>query len=363
MTKCGGCKKIVPRGDIAKCAKCAKCAIIYHPYCLKGDMEARPATWLCPACAQVVEETIAVAPVSETGVSSPGLPELVVAEDRLNSTANDTTEEFKVELGLEIRLFRQELTAAREEIQMFRTEVKELKNSFTETNNRLNALDSRVDLLEQRLTDGTGSRLESIIADLRVELNEKDQELLENDVEITNLNEENGENPTHLILSVAAKLGLNLNESDVVSAERVGARKGWSRAPGEDGKGAGAGAGRPRPLVVRLSRRALKDDLITAARVRRGATSADLGQSSAPRPFFVNERLTKINRQLFYQVREIGRRQSWRFLWTKKGRIYARQAQDTPRQWIRTSNDNSCVWYCTKCRDDNLTNVNLTIIL
>ncbi|CAG9133842.1 unnamed protein product [Plutella xylostella] len=139
---------------------------------------------------------------------------------------------------------------------------------------------------------------------------------------MTNLPEENGENPMHLILSVASKLGVDLHESDVVSAERVGARNRRSRAPGDSGEGAGAGAGagRPRPLVVRLTRRAVKDELMTAARVRRGATSADLGQSSAPRPIYVNERLTKTNRQLFYKVREAGRRESWRFLWTKKGR-------------------------------------------
>ncbi|CAG9138017.1 unnamed protein product [Plutella xylostella] len=342
MTKCGGCSKHIPRGDVTKCAKCSKCATVYHPYCLKGgDQDARPDTWLCPACAPApaAAETIPASPLTRAVASSPEVPELVVAEDRLNSTANDTTEEFKVELGLEMRLFRQELTAVRQEIQMFRSEMMEMKNSFTATDQRLNTLDSRVDLLEQRLTEGTGSRLEAVIAELRLELNEKDQELLENDVEVTNLPEENGENPMHLILSVASKLGVNLHESDVVSAERVGARSRWSRAPGDSGEGAGAGAGRPRPLVVRLTRRAVKDELMTAARVRRGATSADLGQSSAPRPIYVNERLTKTNRQLFYQVREAGRRQSWRFLWTKKGRIYARQGQDTPRHWIRTAHD------------------------
>ncbi|CAG9137995.1 unnamed protein product [Plutella xylostella] len=98
------------------------------------------------------------------------------------------------------------------------------------------------------------------------------------------------------------------------------------RAPGE-------------PLVLRFTRRAVKDELTAAARVRRGATSADLSQSSAPRPFYVNERLTKYNRQLYYQTREVGRRLSWRFLWTKKGRIYARQGQDTPRHWSRYGHD------------------------
>ncbi|KAG7304915.1 hypothetical protein JYU34_010314 [Plutella xylostella] len=339
MNKCGGCKKFVARADITKCTKCTKCATVYHPYCVKEGQQ-DPATWVCPPCASKHPAPTLTAEVPAADrMSCQELPEVVAPDDQLNSTANDTTEEFKVELGLEIRLFRQELTAAREEIKVFRSEVQELKNSFLATDQRLNALDSRVDQLEQRLTDGTGSRLESIIAELRLELNEKDQEMLENDVEVSNLSEESGENPMHLILSVANKLGVSLRESDVVSAERVGARNRWSRAPGEGGEGAGAEAGRPRLLVVRLTRRALKDDLMTAARIRRGATSADLGQSSAPRPIYINERLTKNNRYLFRQVREAGRSQSWRFTWTKKGRIYARKCQDSPRQWIRTVDD------------------------
>ncbi|CAG9088020.1 unnamed protein product [Plutella xylostella] len=337
--KCGGCKKYIARGDITKCTKCIKCTTIFHPFCLK-EGEQDPASWVCPACASEPSAGTpsAQAPVPDR-MTCLETPELMVAEEPLNSTANDTTEEFKVELGLEIRLFRQELTAVREEIQLFRSEVMELKNSFTTTDMKLKTLDTRVDQLEQRLTDGTGSRLESIITELRLELNEKDQEMLENDVEITNLHEENGENPTHMILAVATKLGVNLNESDIVSADRVGIKNRYGRAPGDSGEGAGAGASRPRPLVVRFTRRAIKEQLMTAARVRRGATSADLGQASAPRPFYVNERLTKHNRSLFRQAREAGRLQSWRFTWTKKGRIYTRKAQDTPRHWIRTVDD------------------------
>ncbi|CAG9134357.1 unnamed protein product [Plutella xylostella] len=375
MTKCGMCKKYIPRGDIAKCAKCAKCSSPYHPYCIKEGEGVIPVTWTCPACSKdkAVEAAPSApvrpaslapsvaaappaspappatsAPPSTPATPSPRrgapelleLPEPVAADHRLNSTANDTTEEFKVELGLEIRLFREALTEVKEEIRLFRSEVMELKSSFIASDQRLTELGSRVDILEKRVTDGTGSRLEAVIAELRQDLNDKDQELLDNDVEITNLPEENGENPTHIVLSVAVKLGVQVQESDIVSAERVGPRNRWHQAPsGESGAGAGAGAGRPRPLVVRLTRRALKDQLIAAARVRRGATSADLGQSSAPRPFYVNERLTKVNRQLFHQVREVGRRQSWRFMWTKKGRIYARQGQDSPRHWIRKTDD------------------------
>ncbi|KAG7309851.1 hypothetical protein JYU34_004363 [Plutella xylostella] len=241
MTKCGGCKKYIARADIAKCAKCTKCGTVYHPFCLKGGEEGTP-NWVCPGCASGNQPPAPIvdAPVAE-GMDSLELPEPVVSDGRHNSTANDTTEEFKVELGLEIRLFREELSAVREEIRLFRAEVKDLKSSFSATEERLSTLDSRVDVLEKRVMEGTGSRLESVIAELRLELNEKDQELLGNDVEVSNLPEENGENATHMIMAVATKLGVTLRESDIVSAERVGARR---RVPGEGG-GRGRGGGGP----------------------------------------------------------------------------------------------------------------------
>ncbi|CAG4957511.1 unnamed protein product [Parnassius apollo] len=66
-------------------------------------------------------------------------------------------------------------------------------------------------------------KLESTVNQLQADLNDRDQELLANDVELSGIPEESEENPTHLVLSVVTKLGVHLEEKELVHCMRVGA--------------------------------------------------------------------------------------------------------------------------------------------
>ncbi|KAL4721092.1 hypothetical protein ACJJTC_009253 [Scirpophaga incertulas] len=101
-----------------------------------------------------------------------------------------------------------------------------------------------------------------------------------------------------------SEVGVNLLPEDVVCAARVG------RPPGS---GASGSVAKPRPIVVRLVRRAVRDDLLRAVRVRRTVTTEGIDLPGQPGRFYVNERLTRANRALFWQAREVGRRLGWRF--------------------------------------------------
>ncbi|XP_041973933.1 uncharacterized protein LOC121729477 [Aricia agestis] len=202
---------------------------------------------------------------------------------------------------------------------------------------RITSLEKRVSALEDEQQRGLpSSDLESVVEKLKNDINEKDQELLSNDVEIGNLPEVDKENPIHSVLLVAAKIGMKLDERDIVSAERIGARRINATDPSST---SGQPPARPRRLVVRLTRRDLRDQLLACARVRRGATTADLGMPGAPTRFYINERLTKINRQLFHQARETGNRLGWKYVWTKRGRILARQKPGESVSIIRNEED------------------------
>ncbi|KOB76071.1 Zinc finger DNA binding protein [Operophtera brumata] len=66
------------------------------------------------------------------------------------------------------------------------------------------------------------------------------------------------------------------------------------------------------------------------ARQRRGLiTSAELGLEGPPAPLYFNERLTRLNRQLFAKAREECRHHKWKYCWIKSGRIYLRKEQDS----------------------------------
>ncbi|XP_063838172.1 uncharacterized protein LOC135087303 [Ostrinia nubilalis] len=193
---------------------------------------------------------------------------------------------------------------------------------------RLDEVEKRLEAVGRVQTEaGTGAgsgvvaALERTVAELKLELNDRDQDALLADLEIGGLPDEKGGNVFHDVAVLAGRLGVTLEERDVVFAERVGA------PPAE------TGGARPRRVVVRLARRQLRDDLLRAARVRRGSTGEGGGR------VYINERLTRSNRQLFYRVREECRKQQWRYSWTRRGRVFVRKSDGSQVFHLRSLDD------------------------
>ncbi|XP_063629934.1 myrosinase 1-like, partial [Cydia splendana] len=239
------------------------------------------------------------------------------------------------DLAEELRRFRADFSSMRNEIAGVRQELAELHNSFNNFNARIELIEDRVKRLEDRVEDeqhsNPGHELAATVAELKMELADRDQDLLSNDLEITGIPELPNESPYHLLSLVAQKLGVSLDEREIIFAERVGVRRhlqegtnvaaaatgslpaGGAAAASEPASGTASviaapatvvGNSRPRPLVVRLARRGPRSDLLRAARVRRGADTADFDLPGQPSRFYVNERLTKLNRERFglYEV-------------------------------------------------------------
>ncbi|XP_069364703.1 uncharacterized protein [Maniola hyperantus] len=353
MAKCRACGKFLSPVGVAAIA--CGCSAIYHKGCVAISEDAEtPLDWMCPECkcklpkmgntatpvkgiatsynmpSQLETTTMTAGNVGSqdpepTASMSPG-------NQNLNDSAHDTTQSFSVELGLEIRLFRDELREVRHEFKGLRQEISELRCLLSGSNERIDGLEKRIGALEGLKESDSSSKislLEQTIAQLKLDNNDREQDILQSDIEISNLPEVAGENSTQTVMVLATKLGLALKQEDVVFAERVG--KNFELNKGE--------TKRSRRLVVRLSRRQLRDEFLQSARVRRGATSADIGADATPRRFYVNERLTSTNRKLFYSAREAARSLQWKFTWTKRGRIYTRQGEGKPVHTIRSVDD------------------------
>lgn len=201
----------------------------------------------------------------------------------------------------------------------------QFREAYASMVTRLESVEQRVAALEEKQVvtveeSAKTKELERTIMQLRADLNDRDQEALLSDLEIGQLPEEKGENVAHAVTVHASRLGVKLEERDVVFAERVG-------PPAKET------GGRPRRIVVRLARRELRDDLLRAARVRRTLTAADGAR------VYINERLTKTNRQLFHRVREECRKLCWRYTWTRRGRIYVRQDDGSSAFQLRSDED------------------------
>ncbi|CAG9137783.1 unnamed protein product [Plutella xylostella] len=137
------------------------------------------------------------------------------------------------------------------------------------------------------------------------------------------ITEINGENLTQVVNVLSNKLGVQLDPRDVDDVRRVGARGG-----GGGGGGAGAGAmERPRPVMLTFTRRAPRDQLLRAAKARRGITTEMLEVPGNCRRVFVNEHLTKENRVLFSKARALGAELKFKFVWTSNCNIFMRRSE------------------------------------
>ena len=318
MAKCGSCGKFL---SSAEAASCSTCRSWYHRGCV-GVQATGPITtaWPCPECKKKVTRGSRV----ETPTQVPAANEevgILMDTSPVNSTALDVTQELNLDiLRAELSSFKEEfLKLVRTEFQQLRVDLSELRSSLDTTNNRMSKLEERVAILENRQVQPVESaEVNVLISQLRSDINDRDQELLGNDIQISNIPETSGENTTHTAVLVASKIGVKLKARDIVSAERVGGRRVTAT------QATGPVETRPRFLVVRLARRDLRDELLEAARARRGMTTADLDLPGPATRFYVNERLTKVNRELFRSAREAGSRHGWQFVWSRRGRILAR---------------------------------------
>ncbi|KAJ8721116.1 hypothetical protein PYW08_006581 [Mythimna loreyi] len=330
MLKCGACGKFLAINDGIKCTKCP---VFYHRVCVNlGPTVSSSAKWMCPGCkAKVPRTDNSHTPVK--GIDELSSSSVQAAVARSDNTSDKISDTEGISLAVEIRCLRSEVNALRDELRQFRDEFSGLDDKMNKCCNRMDTLEERVKEIEENM-DSSGSprlvQLEETIGELQQQLNEREQESLMNDVQLSGVVESSGENSAQLIGTLALKLGIRLEEQDIVFAKRVGN----VRRDHTEGEKL-----RPRIIVVRLSRRAVRDDLLSAVRVRRNLTTADIGVPGTPRRIYLNERLTKTNRQLFYNTRQAAIRLEWKYTWTKDGRILARKEEGKPVVHVRTERD------------------------
>lgn len=364
-TNCAGCLKAIDTKLFLKCSLCKKkfdlrCANLSETRFQNSMTAQQKNAWKCMHC--IIKEP-------KTGVSTtPGrsdiegvssrrggatrMPQESPIEESVSpySSALDSTDDVTIDhpsdikiLINEVRQFREEMSATRRQIIEFNATISKLSDRLDNCDNRIDQLGTRIGVLEQRMDNSVDieqvdKTIQESIQHLQSELNDRDQELLLNDVEISCIPEDKAENLTHIVMTLASKVGMALTDEDIVSVARVGPS---SFRPQSHGSSQLSQSPRPRIIVARLARRAVRDKLLQSARVRRGATTEDTGLPGPPCRFYINERLTKTNRALFRRAREIGQRLHWRFIWTKEGKIFVRQhsGDNTPRHRLRSEKD------------------------
>lgn len=329
---CGACRKAIrSKGDPSKDSAtigCGKCAVKYHTACLSlareelKQLRAPGNAFLCPAC-----KANNRAPISD---STPirGSSGVSAQADKLSGDATYEGDSVvrpsspghsngvMAALTLELGQLREAFSNMKKEMVCFTSSLNSTTDDIFEFRQEIKDLQGQVKELHRYKAEADSLRVE--VSDLRRELESHKQRLCLREVELSGIAEHKQENLQQIVSVLSVKLGVELDPRDVDNIQRVG-----KRGVGHESEE------KPRPIVVSLTRRAPRDRLLKAARVRRGLSSDDLDIAGKPRRVFINERLTRANRVLFGKARSLGRELNYRFVWVTNGNIYMRRAEST----------------------------------
>ncbi|CAG9563452.1 unnamed protein product [Danaus chrysippus] len=91
-----------------------------------------------------------------------------------------------------------------------------MKGTLSEVCKRVDNVEARLSQLENKTPSVPESHLLEDIANLKTDLNEREKSCLLKDIEISGITERNGENLQHVVGLIARKIGITLEERDIV---------------------------------------------------------------------------------------------------------------------------------------------------
>lgn len=239
------------------------------------------------------------------------------------------------------------------QFQQLSQDMAELKNSFNSKldalavtiqawSNKFEELEINVRNMQAQVTavKEENTLLRTQMDDLKRNMEDQEQKARQCNIEIQNLPEKSSENLIHIALTMGKVLGVPISIDSVKAVHRVPHRE---------------QTGRAKNVILELTSRRLRDDVIAAARARRGVTAGQLltaaegaaagaGTSRlddriASQPVFINEHLTLKNKILYSNTRKIARDKQYKWVWIKNASILVRKADNTKVIRIRNDDD------------------------
>lgn len=345
---CNACgKEICPPGS---CLQCATCLYYYDLQCLTIKQEKYDALseelkkkWTCPSCVskqpKLDNTQTPVRPVPTNLHEATYNINVNRGSGRGRKMPQSEGEEDFAELLAEIRAMRLELQDIRQqnsELGLLRAEITHLKDQLTAVSSTLTGTASDYKCAIE-VRDREILTLKATVEGLHATMGIKAQQDLRNELEIIGIPEPENENLLHTVLLLSKKIGVDVSEQDVDGVYRAGPKKSPKGNAAEPPSFIGK-KNLPRPVVVRLVRRAKRDEVIKSAKTRKNLTSE--GISDGPtRDVFVNERLTKENRLLFRQTKLRASEHNFRYVWVREGSILVRKAEKAAAILIRSPGD------------------------
>ncbi|CAG9112129.1 unnamed protein product [Plutella xylostella] len=161
---------------------------------------------------------------------------------------------------------------------------------------------------------------------LESKIDSLEQQARQCNLELSNVPEKRGENLLSLIESLGTLINLQIQQRDIISVHRV--------------PHAQPDSTRPKNIVVKVSSRILRDNILSAFRLKKGVMANELGLSNNTKhKIYCNEHLTLSNKKLFRECREKAKKCEFKYVWVKHATILARESDHSPVVAIRSHKD------------------------
>ncbi|KAL4711648.1 hypothetical protein ACJJTC_011356 [Scirpophaga incertulas] len=217
-----------------------------------------------------------------------------------------------------------ELKNIREQIYSFQDSMAFFNKQFEEIRTALSEKDSLITDLKAE-----NERLKSATSDLTQRLNIVEVHLRESNIEINGIPEHRSENLVDTIIQLGKIVDTPLVRQDIVKVTRVAKLSNNNS--------------RPRAVIAKLCNPRMRDAVLASvtkfnkANAQDKLSSSHLGIGGSKVPIFVAEHLTPGNKMLHAATRRKAKEFSYKFVWIRNGRIYARKDEYSQALLIKSS--------------------------
>ncbi|KAJ0169707.1 hypothetical protein K1T71_014892 [Dendrolimus kikuchii] len=294
MFVCGKCGDEV--SEAVQCTAClhhfdfACSGITEKGYRKLGD---RQATWRCANCKNAGTHGI----TGSTPATSPSVSLDSIMREVMN-----------------INLKLAPLANLESEVQLLRNELSDLKCLVLELPVKVQVLEEKIAKIEKTQDDIL--ELRKIVTKLEADQLCTDQWLRSNNVEIKGVPLRERENLFDIIAKVGVNISYPIDKHKINFIHRVPTHQ-----PGI------------KNIIVSFTNKYVKEDFISAARLRKDILTANDIGLIGPGRIFVNDHLTSRNKMLLSKAKTLAKEHNFQFVWVKNMKIFVRKNQ-TSRSFI-----------------------------
>ncbi|CAG9825813.1 unnamed protein product [Phaedon cochleariae] len=270
------------------------CAASYHAKCIGLTIDqvnlikdCRNTTWMCDKCRNNDS--------SETGLhlTSPGTTIESKMQQQILNFMQDIKCEVKELRGTQADLIKS-ITFCTDKISDFESTLK----SFND----------QIKNIEKLKTDN--QYLTKNVQSLNKKVSDLEQFSRMNNIEIQGVPDKKNEDIYKIIDTIHKSLGIQITSSMIDSAHRV----------------ASFSSNKPKNIVVKYTTRRIRDDILSAAKVKRMAsTSRIINIEGISNNLFIVEHLSPGNKSLYKKTRDFATSNNYKFVWVKNGSILIRK--------------------------------------